>query len=742
MKGKITLLVAILLLQLVPLVYAQGTDSGLNRIWIADDTTRQIYEFTTNWELLSRFGSPLNISVSAIAIDPTTDPRSLWVVGEFPGRLINLTKNGETLSIIETQVPFTAWGPEGVDVDPLDSSIWFVTDPNYLHNPPDPGVPAVYNIGKDSTFISSFQTSAFDIKSTSPQSIAVDPVDGTLWVADNSSDEIYHVTNQGVLIASLDTRGLIPSVDNPQGITIAIDKSNGTLWLTDRTTFMAFNITREGELLSSFDLSSIDLGPFTIFNPTGIAFERVVVQHDLGEASDFAVLGLAGAKIKMEGANPGVVGEVGLGPNGEQDLMAGFIAGTLVVDPTAENKDPETAIEGGIEVKDLYQAAADARNASEDAANLTPTLTLNEIKETQTIAATGQLTVVEVKKIELKDGQTLTLSGGLADQFIINVSEGLKLENGSVIQLTGGLQAGNVLFNFAKRDARAEIKSGSIASGIFLAPGKDAIAKIEHQGTTVMGAVIAGKEISIKENARVIFFGETIDNGVDLNEAGVFSVFGLSGSKIKMEDGNPGIVGEVGLGPRGVRDLKAGFIQGKFIMDPTAKTENAVTTISGDTREEALSLAVADALHASSDAANLTPTLALNEIKETQTIAATGQLTVVEVKKIELKDGKTLTLSGGLADQFIINVSEGLKLENGSVIQLTEGLQVGNVLFNFVKRDAQAEIKSGSIASGIFLAPGKDATAKIEHQGTTVMGAVIAGKEISIKKNAQVISAN
>ena len=278
MKKIVTLLVAILLLQLVPIAHAQEIDPGLDRIWITDDSTRMIYEFTTNWELVNQFGYSLPgrqtfIRSSAIAVDPTTAPRTLWVVREVPGLLVNLTKNGEVLSTIETQSLFDAWGPEGVDVDPFDGSLWFLTDPNFNHDPPDPGVPAVYNITRDGNLISSFPTSIFDPRSTSPQSISVDPVDGSLWLVDNRADQIYNVTNQGVLINTFSTRELIPSSTNPQGITIAVDKSNGTLWVTDRGTHTVFNITRTGEQLSAFDLSSIDLGPNTIFNPTGIAVE-------------------------------------------------------------------------------------------------------------------------------------------------------------------------------------------------------------------------------------------------------------------------------------------------------------------------------------------------------------------------------------------------------------------------------------------------------------------------------------
>ena len=102
-----------------------------------------------------------------------------------------------------------------------------MTDPVYTHTTPDPGVPTVYHITRDGNLLGSFPTSVYDTTSTSPQSIAVDPVDGSLWLADNNAEKIYHVSNQGGLIGSFGTPG-----NNAQGITIAIDMNNGTLvWL-------------------------------------------------------------------------------------------------------------------------------------------------------------------------------------------------------------------------------------------------------------------------------------------------------------------------------------------------------------------------------------------------------------------------------------------------------------------------------------------------------------------------------
>ena len=209
----------------------------------------------------------------------------------------------------------------------------------------------------------------------------------------------------------------------------------------------------------------------------------------------------------MGGQRLMIAGDVGLGPKGVRHLEAGFIDGTFFMDPTARTKKANMVIAGGTVVRDLSQATADAQRASAEAANLTPTQTFKKINRSQVIEANGALTVIAVRRIELKDGQTLTLRGGPTDVFVINISKRLKLDRGSAIELAGGLQARNVLFNFVRK-AEGEIKRGSRAAGIFLAPHRrQGKIRIQGNGTLVEGIVIAGREVTIKNNAQVIYFG-------------------------------------------------------------------------------------------------------------------------------------------------------------------------------------------------------------------------------------------
>jgi sugar lactone lactonase YvrE len=161
-------------------------------------------------------------------------------------------------------------------VDPADGTLWAVADPlNVGH---------VYHLERDGTLISTFPTASFDPASISPQDVAVDPFDGTLWITDNESRKVYNVTKTGSLVSSfsalLYTSVLDPGIPNPNPQGISVDGANGSLWVTDRNTNRIYNVdsgrggTTPGNLRSSFASTTYDGDSH---NPTGVAYEAPVV---------------------------------------------------------------------------------------------------------------------------------------------------------------------------------------------------------------------------------------------------------------------------------------------------------------------------------------------------------------------------------------------------------------------------------------------------------------------------------
>ena len=272
--------------------HAEAVDSTSDpTLWIVDDTSNTVYEVTVTSgtpTVLSSFPVPVS-SDSAIAHDPLNN--TLWGVNEFFGEFHNFTTTGDNsdlpvISLCDVRGDNfpnredCKRGPEGIAVDFFNDTLWAVDDP--AGEPSDVDGPQVYNFTKDGTLINSFSTELFG--SVSPQSIAIDPFNGTLWITDNVTDNLYNVSTFGQLIAARPTglgSTLTPPAINPQGITV--DERNGSLWLTDRSSDGVYNIRISGtgnlEQLSFFASTLVD--PLSQ-NPTGITVVSNLEQEHRG----------------------------------------------------------------------------------------------------------------------------------------------------------------------------------------------------------------------------------------------------------------------------------------------------------------------------------------------------------------------------------------------------------------------------------------------------------------------------
>lgn len=267
-------------------VFSSGhADTLQPRLWISDDVSKTIYQTDVRGKLRRSFkamlvsgnGQLFPIGPSAVAVD---SDGTLWVTAEFPGRIIHYSRNGEQLGEPLASSLFGAVGPEGIAVtaDPTDDTLWVIDDPD------DAASNArIYHITGNGSLIASFPSPTEPDPATgrplknSPQAIAVDPLDETLWITDNATQKIYHLDRSGNVIAWLAADSIDPAATNLQGISVAA--SDSTLWLTDRATDLIYNITRNGVLLSSFPTSSYDSDSN---NPTGISFALELVEANGG----------------------------------------------------------------------------------------------------------------------------------------------------------------------------------------------------------------------------------------------------------------------------------------------------------------------------------------------------------------------------------------------------------------------------------------------------------------------------
>lgn len=712
----------------VPAPPASAVTGESPALWItATDGTgdRITYNVSPEGLLLASFPTPSG-ATSSIAVDPTN--RSLWGANESfsggQGRLVNYDRNtGASIGTINAEL-FDGVGTEGVALTlaPGDSdTLWVATDPD------GGGQPRIYHIRRDGSLISSFETAIFDPSSRSPQAIAYDPFTASLWVTDNSTETIYNITPDGGLITSFSTLGF--GVTNIQGISV---ESPEVLWVTARDTDRVYRISAAGtSVLSSFEMGAVEFGAF---DPTGVAFERP--PGYLGAAATLGVLGLPGAKLKIQDVDEftGVVGDVALGSGARQDFRDGLITGTYAVDPGGDDSNFHSVIiSGGTVSADLGPAVADAQYASLAASVLVPSQSFGEIKDTTDIIGQPGLNVIEITKVELDGNESLTLYGDHTSSFILNVREKFKLKNDSAIVLAGGLTPDKVLINYLGTDDAA-IESRSVATGTILTP--NAKFKIKDRGSTLVGAVIGGDELKLESGGRLRVLTAVLAPG-DLGVAGQAAVLALPGAKVRIDDVDSLVSGDVALGPFAKQDFSEGQLDGSLIVDNFADNGNTHgVLITGPTTFSDLSPRVADAVDASDALARLTPDQWFSEIKEAATIAGVGDLTVVQVDKIELDGNETLEIFGGPTSTIVVNVTDRLKLKGSSSVVLSGGVLAENVVFN-VLSSGDVAVEEGSSLQGIVLAIHADRV-KVKELGSTVIGAVIGGGEIVVEKGGVV----
>ena len=190
------------------------------------------------------------------------------------------------------------------------------------------------------------------------------------------------------------------------------------------------------------------------------------------------------------------------------------------------------------------------------------------------------------------------------------------------------------------------------------------------------------------------------------------------------------ITGDVAIGTDGsFRMFSSG--PGKGIFGDVHLESGVVQDISGSADISGsvftnvdLSLAIADALAASSAADALAATQTFGSITDSTIWNATALdgINVIDVDDIDLGAVDQLTLNGSAEDFFIINISGVFDMTGSSKIVTSGGILPGHVLFNFPTSGDNIRMSAVALAEGTFLAPHRDAV----WDGHLVNGAIIA----------------
>jgi len=292
----------------------------------------------------------------------------------------------------------------------------------------------------------------------------------------------------------------LPPGSSPKGVAVASPVCTATTTTTPSTattTGPTTTVTTTTTTLATpTTLMAISLCPGTCANPR------------LGAAEECTILELSGAKVDLSGSSL-VDGNVCLGSGGRL-VMSGSarVTGELrYTSPLHFRRSGSASVAGGPVAADLSQSIADAQSAATVAAGLACTQTLPSLKGTQTIVGNGGLNVVCVGDVVLSGRKVVTLQGGPADEFVLNVSGRFSLSGRSQIRVAGDVQAGDVLYDIigsgrgrGRRHGGTVMLSGnSHVDGTLLAIER----KVAIEPGSVTGQIVSGHPIVLSGGASV-----------------------------------------------------------------------------------------------------------------------------------------------------------------------------------------------------------------------------------------------
>jgi choice-of-anchor A domain-containing protein len=210
--------------------------------------------------------------------------------------------------------------------------------------------------------------------------------------------------------------------------------------------------------------------------------------------SSFGILSIANnTLVQLNGVT--TAGNVGISGAGDLQLNTGStVNGNVYLGNAAVIQHPSQVL-GTIFVNQfskLSKADADAVNASNAFAALSPTLTVpgGQITGSMTLTGTAGVNVLNLTNISLGAGNTLTLDGPAGAQWVINDSGGLTLTQAGIVE-TGGSTASDVVFNIRSTVTVSEAgltNSQSVINGVVLAPNSN----VQLSSGVINGELISG----------------------------------------------------------------------------------------------------------------------------------------------------------------------------------------------------------------------------------------------------------
>jgi len=202
-----------------------AADPGDGTCWVADTGNNQVVHLDEGGAEIVRLGG-FN-RPQALCVNPAD--RSCWVADTGNDEVVHLSAAGAELVRIgryedpsNPAVERCFVEPGSVSVNPTDGSCWVA----------DTGNDQVVHLAEDGTqllrigcYEDPAVTPPVERCLTAPGSVAVNPVDGSCWVADTGGNYLVHLADDGSLL------WCGPCFSGPQSI--SVDPTDGSCWVAD-----------------------------------------------------------------------------------------------------------------------------------------------------------------------------------------------------------------------------------------------------------------------------------------------------------------------------------------------------------------------------------------------------------------------------------------------------------------------------------------------------------------------------
>jgi len=210
------------------------------------------------------------------------------------------------------------------------------------------------------------------------------------------------------------------------------------------------------------------------------------VNAAIAAGSNFAGIGLNGVDFEIQGPIT-INGNLASGKNSTFHLSNNASVNSILYpDPTTNVIiDQGSSLQDGYQIEPFSAAQSAALTLASWATGLTATQNISSIQSSTTIQGNGGQNVIDVGYIYLPSGGTITIKGGASDTFIFNVPNGMLLDGGATVALSGVTPA-QVLFNFNGGTGLG--LGNSTTAGIFLSPSQEIyISQGNHNSEFIAG---------------------------------------------------------------------------------------------------------------------------------------------------------------------------------------------------------------------------------------------------------------